>query len=90
MRLKVVFKPALIVHIYNSSSVNLSTETPAKIVKPFKALKVKEATEAEFTVQLDKTDQKVTWFKNDVEIVPSDKFKVGRLWLIFSIVQINN
>ena len=51
-------------------------ETPAKIVKPFKAQKVKESHEAEFTVSLDKSKQQVTWYKNGEEITASETFQV--------------
>ena len=51
-------------------------ETSAKIVKPFKAQKVKESHEAEFTVSLDKSKQQVTWYKNGEEITASETFQV--------------
>ena len=51
-------------------------EIPAKIVKPFKAMKVKESHEAEFTVTLDKPNQQVTWYKDGEEITASETFQV--------------
>ena len=62
--------------MYHVFSVTFSVETAAKIVKPFKALKVKETHEAQLNVILDKPNQTVIWLKNGQEISSSESIQV--------------
>lgn len=69
--------------MYNIKYINVPivTEKAAKIVKPLKPQKVKECSEAELTVVLDKPNQLVTWYRNGIEIAGSENYKVClELW----------